>query len=184
MSSSLDAGAQGVEMTSESYTLVAPTLSGGGGIDLESTDSEPTVSALGVTIGQPSPVGVSTGPESGIQLRSGFWQVVASDSGASDIDSDGDGIFDAEDNCPIHPNPGQEESAPGIGAVCACSGPATLIGDASMDGRVNADDYALWADNFGESGGVGYAEGDFDCDNTVSSADYTLWSDHYGEALP
>jgi hypothetical protein len=173
-------------LTSESFTLVAPTLSGGGGIDLQSTAADPTVSALGVTIGQSTPVGVSTGGESGIQLRAGFWHVVGAPFGTSDVDTDQDGVLDVDDNCPLHPNgplAGSDDQADsdmnGIGDVCECSGPDSYGGDASGDGAVNGADYTIWADNFGLQAGT-FDQGDFNCDGFVDGADYTIWADNFG----
>jgi len=172
------ASAQSVELTSESYTLIAPTLSGGGAIDLQSTAPEPTVGATGVTIGQPI-IGTSTGPETGIQLSAGFWHVVGGATIVEDVDTDGDTILDNEDNCPLHPNFDQADAdTNGIGDVCECSGPFTAAGDATDNGRVDGGDYTIWADNFGAAD-VGHAGGDFNCDGIVNGADYTIWADNF-----
>ena len=64
------------DLTSASFLLRGGTLSGGGEVDLVSTAPVPSVSALVVTIGQSSPLGVSTGPSSGTTLETGFWPTV------------------------------------------------------------------------------------------------------------
>jgi MYXO-CTERM domain-containing protein len=65
-----------LELISEHYTLIAPTLSGGGAVDLESTAPSPSIGFAGATIGQSSPLGISSS-DSGMQLESGFWPIVA-----------------------------------------------------------------------------------------------------------
>ena len=121
-------------LTSENYQLVAPTLSGGGGVDLVSTATNPTVSAVGVTIGQSSPLGTSTGA-SGITLQGGFWPIVANaDVGPMDTDTDDDGVANADDNCPVVANADQADTdGDGIGDLCEC-------GDLDGNGRVNSLD--------------------------------------------
>jgi hypothetical protein len=49
-------------------------------------------------------------------------------------DADGDGVSDAEDNCPLVPNPGQADTDQnGIGDACQC-------GDVNGDGVTNVTD--------------------------------------------
>jgi hypothetical protein len=105
------------EMSSTSFTLVGGSVSGGGAIDLQSTAPVPTVTGMDVTLSQPSPIGVSTGPISGILLEAGFWPLVAGGSGAAD--PDGDGVPNAQDNCPDTPN-GPQLDLDGDGAGDAC----------------------------------------------------------------
>ena len=52
------------------------------------------------------------------------------------------------------------------------------IGDGNHDQIVAADDYTIWANDFGMSG-QGHA-GDFDEDNKVDAADYTSWANAFG----
>jgi hypothetical protein len=51
-------------------------------------------------------------------------------------------------------------------------------GDANGDGRIDIDDYNLWAGNYGKTG-LGLA-GDFDKDGVVDGADYTILADDWG----
>jgi len=65
---------------------------------------------------------------------------------------------------------------PGVaqaGVVTPQAGAVT--GDGNGDGVVNEDDYNLWRDNFGSTGGNGAAEGDYNGDGTVDAADYVVW---------
>ncbi len=180
---STGAAQSSVELMSENYTLVAPTLSGGGAIDLQSTAPDPTVSALGVTIGQ-SVVGVSTGPDTGIQLRAGFWHMIGDGTPPDTTDSDGDTVPDSQDNCPIHPNADQADlNGDDVGDVCECSGPDSIYGDVNTDGSVAGADYTIWADNFGAEA-FGHSNGDFNCDDQINGADYTIWADNFGEMAP
>jgi subtilisin family serine protease len=62
-------------------------------------------------------------------------------SGNPCLDTDGDEICDAEDNCPFTPNPGQEDSGglgsgdpDGIGDACQC-------GDVTDDGKLTVGDF-------------------------------------------
>jgi CARDB protein/F5/8 type C domain-containing protein len=56
---------------------------------------------------------------------------------------------------------------------------APIPGDANGDGHVTDADYTIWADNYGQPGGL--QQGDFNNDGQVTDADYTLWADHYGQ---
>ena len=57
-----------------------------------------------------------------------------------------------------------------------------LIGDATLDDVVGADDYTLWANNFGT--GTLFEEGDFNDDDLVGADDYTLWANNFGASAP
>ena len=175
-----------LELVSENYRLIAPTLSGGGAVDLESTASSPTIGFAGATIGQSSPLGISSS-DSGLQLESGFWPIVAGYVPPDGADTDGDGVPDSEDNCPLAPNgpdagPNNQfdSDGDGVGDVCECSGPAFHDGDANRDEVVDGADYTVWADHYGATGALGPDGGDFNCDDSVDGADYTIWADHYG----
>jgi hypothetical protein len=169
-----------LELASDNYKLIAPTLSGGGAVDLQSTAPSPTIGFAGATIGQSSPLGISTS-SSGLQLESGFWPIVASYVPPDGTDTDGDGLTDSEDNCPLIANGDQlDGDHDGIGDACECSGPDFYNGDANLDGSVDGADYTVWADSYGSVGDLGADRGDFNCDNLVDGADYTIWADNYG----
>jgi hypothetical protein len=57
----------------------------------------------------------------------------------------------------------------------------TLLGDANLDGTVNAEDYTPFSQNIGLSGTV-WDQGDFNYDGTVNSEDYTLFAHNIGQS--
>ncbi|MEM6855423.1 MAG: N-acetylmuramoyl-L-alanine amidase, partial [Planctomycetota bacterium] len=54
-----------------------------------------------------------------------------------------------------------------------------LLGDYNGNGEVDAADYTLWADTFGDTVAP-YAGGDGNGDGYVGVADYTVWADNFG----
>jgi len=56
----------------------------------------------------------------------------------------------------------------------------TLLGDANLDGTVNAEDFTLFSASLGESGG--WDAGDFNYDGTVNAEDFTLFSHNLGKS--
>lgn len=60
--------------------------------------------------------------------------------------------------------------------------PAVLVGDANSDCVVGAADYAIWAAEFGQRGGL--LSADFDGNGTVGTADYALWAANFGKTCP
>jgi fibronectin-binding autotransporter adhesin len=57
----------------------------------------------------------------------------------------------------------------------------TLLGDANLDGTVNAEDYTPFSHNIGQSG-MYWDDGDFNYDGTVNSEDYTPFSHNIGQS--
>jgi autotransporter-associated beta strand protein len=57
----------------------------------------------------------------------------------------------------------------------------TLLGDANLDGTVNAEDYTPFSHNIGQSG-MSWDDGDFNYDGTVNSEDYTPFSHNIGQS--
>jgi autotransporter-associated beta strand protein len=57
----------------------------------------------------------------------------------------------------------------------------TLLGDANLDGTVNAEDYTPFAEHIGESG-MSWDDGDFNYDGTVNAEDYTLFAHNIGQS--
>lgn len=60
--------------------------------------------------------------------------------------------------------------------------PPGLDGDYTGDGVVDAADYTLWRDTFGQMGEDLAADGDGDLE--VGQGDYDLWAANYGDSLP
>ena len=56
----------------------------------------------------------------------------------------------------------------------------TLLGDANLDGTVNAEDFTLFSHNLGQSGN--WDDGDFNYDGTVNAEDFTLFSHNLGQS--
>ncbi|MBC7856563.1 MAG: hypothetical protein IAF94_24300 [Pirellulaceae bacterium] len=57
-----------------------------------------------------------------------------------------------------------------------------ITGDYNRDGFVDAADYTIWADQFGQTGPAVASDGNND--GVVDAADYTIWADHFGEGTP
>jgi hypothetical protein len=57
----------------------------------------------------------------------------------------------------------------------------TLVGDANLDGTVNAEDYTPFSHNIGQSG-MSWDDGDFNYDGTVNAEDYTPFSHDIGQS--
>jgi hypothetical protein len=56
----------------------------------------------------------------------------------------------------------------------------TLLGDANLDGTVNAEDFTPFSQNLGQNGM--WDDGDFNYDGTVNAEDFTLFSHNLGES--
>jgi hypothetical protein len=56
----------------------------------------------------------------------------------------------------------------------------TLLGDANLDGTVNAEDFTQFSHNLGQSGP--WDDGDFNYDGTVNAEDFTLFSHNLGQS--
>ncbi len=56
------------------------------------------------------------------------------------------------------------------------------MGDANLDGVVDAADYVAWREHVGTAGG--WREGDFSGDGLIDVADYNIWRAHFGESTP
>jgi hypothetical protein len=58
----------------------------------------------------------------------------------------------------------------------------TLLGDANLDGTVNAEDFTLFSQHLGQSGMM-WDDGDFNYDGTVNAEDFTLLSQNVGQSV-
>ena len=58
----------------------------------------------------------------------------------------------------------------------------TYLGDANLDGTVNALDFNALASNFGSSG-VPWTSGDFNYDGTVNTLDFSALAANFGSTL-
>ena len=56
----------------------------------------------------------------------------------------------------------------------------TLLGDANLDGIVNAEDFTPFSHNLGQPGG--WDQGDFNYDGTVNAEDFTSFSHNIGQS--
>jgi Dockerin type I domain len=57
----------------------------------------------------------------------------------------------------------------------------TLLGDANLDGTVNAEDYTPFSNHLGQSGMM-WDDGDFNYDGTVNAEDYTVFAQNIGQS--
>jgi hypothetical protein len=103
------------------------------------------------------------------------------------IDCDGDGFDDRyDDNCPLHSNPGQEDTYPpggnGIGDACECEGNF----DCDLD--VDGGDAAKFKMHFGRSLYLdpcteeNPCSGDFDCDVDVDGSDAAVFKSDFSRS--
>ena len=58
----------------------------------------------------------------------------------------------------------------------------TLLGDANLDGTVNAEDFTLFSSHLGQSGMM-WDDGDFNYDGTVNAEDFTPLSQNLGQSV-
>ena len=59
----------------------------------------------------------------------------------------------------------------------------TLVGDATLAGRVSLNDFTILLSHFGTASGAQWDQGDFNYDGRVNLQDFTLWLDNYGQSL-
>jgi hypothetical protein len=59
-----------------------------------------------------------------------------------------------------------------------------IDGDYNWDGVVDAADYVVWKQNFGETATIGALRADGNLNGFVDAADYTVWRNNFGLSLP
>jgi len=59
-----------------------------------------------------------------------------------------------------------------------------FVGDANLDGKVNALDFNALASNFGKAGTNFWNQGDFNYDGAVNTSDFTMLAGNFNQALP
>jgi hypothetical protein len=95
------------------------------------------------------------------------------------IDSDGDGVYDAVDNCSMTSNPGQQDTdGDGYGNMCDA--------DLDNDGFVGPNDYtkfgqAWWS---GPTSSNWNPDADLDSDGFVGPNDYTIFGSRWWSSAP
>jgi hypothetical protein len=92
-----------------------------------------------------------------------------------DVDGDGDGICDADDNCSIAFNPGQHDSnSDGYGNYCDP--------DLDGDGIVGIPDFNAFRSAFGSTAGSGSwnPDADFNSDGAVGIPDFNILRSYFG----
>jgi hypothetical protein len=119
------------------------------------------------------------------------WAVLSGDI-AADVDTDLDGVADANDNCPANSNADQTDAdGDGLGNVCdnctlaanptQCDSDADgngnrCDGDMNNNGSTNAQDTTLYRQQLGQpSVGPTYNKADLNCNGSVNAQDTTLF---------
>jgi len=103
-------------------------------------------------------------------------------------DTDGDGLGDVCDNCPIDYNPNQEDDYPlpsgnGIPDACDCEGNFDCDGDcdgtdaSTFKGDFERSPFYYPCDEFSN-----FCQGDFDCDNDVDGSDASIFKIDFGRS--
>ncbi len=99
-------------------------------------------------------------------LYSNAFTILGSPVAAPPVDTDGDGVPDATDNCPTVANPDQADSN-GNGIGDACDAPA-CPGDLNNSGAIDASDLAILLGAWNGSGG------DLNGDNNTDASDLAI----------
>jgi hypothetical protein len=124
------------------------------------------------TAGHDPIASIATWIENGFLGTPGVPSIVSSDIATADAASGlsyGIGYADGADGVVAGLAPGEIEIM------------FTLLGDANLDGTVNAEDYTPFSHNLGQSG-MYWDDGDFNYDGTVNAEDYTVFSHNIGQS--
>jgi hypothetical protein len=104
------------------------------------------------------------------------------------VDTDGDGLFDPQDNCPTIYNPGQEDlNSNGIGDICECFHTRANVDDTgSSQGRIDGSDLFPLARSFGScQGDAAYdASVDLSPEGCVDGYDLALLASIFADPVP
>jgi hypothetical protein len=144
------------DLESPSFVLRGGSIVGGGTVGSEG----------GATLGQSSPIGVSTGA-SGVALHAGVWPAFVPGGAVVSADADGDGVPDSADNCTQLPNASQlDTNADGYGNACDP--------DYDQNGAVGVSDFNRFRGVFGStSGSAGYdPDADADANGAIGLSDF------------
>ena len=115
--------------------------------------------------------------QGGVGERIISWDFQVSGS-PTPVDSDGDGIFDPNDNCVNHPNPDQcDSNLDGLGNLCDP--------DTTNEGDVGVPDFNDLRSNFGQACPTPWghcADADFNCDGVVGVPDFNILRSLFGSS--
>ena len=91
------------------------------------------------------------------------------------FDTDGDGVFDGEDNCRLTANADQRDTdGDGYGNICDC--------DLDNDDMVNMEDFLIFKTAWGTTGtGI---DSDFNGDEIVNMSDFNIFKSYYNSFAP
>jgi hypothetical protein len=144
--------------------------------------SEPSQEYIGTPCIVTMPENLTVGDHEGFLLIATGW------SGELCLpDDDSDSMPDEWDNCPVTPNPNQEDTYPpqgnGIGDACDCES------DFTCDGDVDSEDVTELLKNYGRSWlhlpctNDDQCSGDFTCDADVDAEDIAKSLEDFGRSI-
>jgi hypothetical protein len=159
----------GADLISASFTVQGPDLNAGGSPDLKSTAGSSTIGGAGGTVGQSTPVGISTAPS--YELQAGVWPIYRPVSAVCP-DDDSDGVCNADDNCLIDANPAQvDTNMDGYGNQCDP--------DVDNDGVTGISDFLLFSAAFPQPVPPADPDLDFDTDAVIGIGDFLIFSSFF-----
>lgn len=106
----------------------------------------------------------------------------ALDAGNSQLATDQRGVGRPADLLFAANAPGSNGSD--IGAFESYGAALVLPGDYNLDGVVNAIDYAVWREQFGQTDVITGAGADGNRDGAITGADFDIWRDNFGATTP
>jgi fibronectin-binding autotransporter adhesin len=157
----------GTPLATSSVNITSLSLTGTGTLDIGNNRV-----IIDYTAGHDPIASIATWIENGFLGTPGVPSIVSSDIATADAASGlsyGIGYADGADGVVAGLAPGEIEIM------------FTLLGDANLDGTVNAEDYTPFSHNLGQSG-MYWDDGDFNYDGTVNAEDYTVFSHNIGQS--